>query len=409
MIELAESTGSYAPPQQSTVPFTGRVGLLYVVLALTSFGYSLMCTGIYFYTHHRFGWTLPQNLSLAAVQGAVYVGGSLLSHRVAARFGPSRALSCIYGSVGLLALICAIGLPVPLLTGVLILYTFVTAHHAPILESLISTGVDAQKLSRRIGIYNLIWSGVGALTIAVDGSIIERWPLGIFVIPVVVHFAAAVLVAFWNQDAHEARTALHQPQECPPELLTVRTIALWLSRLSLPATYVVVYSLLAMMPSFPIMQHLSPTRQTLLASVWMISRWLTFLVLGATVWWHTRPRLLLLAGVVMLVSFLGVSFGTQYLWMIGCQLALGAALGLIYAGSLYFGMVLSQGSTEHGGYHEALIGMGACIGPGSGALVEFIAPNTPRLCVFTVAGLVSLTILAGAIAAVRASKRTETN
>ena len=43
--------------------------------------------------------------------------------------------------------------------------------------------------------------------------------------------------------------------------------------------------------------------------------------------------------------------------MIAWQIVLGVTMGLIYSGSLYFGMVLSEGSTEHGGYHEALIGM----------------------------------------------------
>jgi hypothetical protein len=71
--------------------------------------------------------------------------------------------------------------------------------------------------------------------------------------------------------------------------------------------------------------------------------------------------------------------------------------------------VLSQGSAEHGGYHEALIGVGACLGPGSGALIEYLAPNTPRLCAFTVAGLVSLTILAAAIVTVKMSKHKETD
>ena len=34
------------------------------------------------------------------------------------------------------------------------------------------------------------------------------------------------------------------------------------------------------------------------------------------------------------------------------------------------GMVLSDGSTEHGGYHEALIGLGSVLGPGMVLVVE---------------------------------------
>ena len=47
-------------------------------------------------------------------------------------------------------------------------------------------------------------------------------------------------------------------------------------------------------------------------------------------------------------------------------------MGMIYSASLYFGMVLSDGSTEHGGYHEALIGLGSILGPGTAALTQLV-------------------------------------
>ena len=46
------------------------------------------------------------------------------------------------------------------------------------------------------------------------------------------------------------------------------------------------------------------------------------------------------------------------------ELVLGLMVGFIFSASLYFGMVLSDGSTEHAGYHEALIGVGVVLGPG---------------------------------------------
>ena len=51
------------------------------------------------------------------------------------------------------------------------------------------------------------------------------------------------------------------------------------------------------------------------------------------------------------------------------------------------GMVLSEGSTEHGGYHEALIGLGSILGPGTAALTQWKWPNDLRagVVVFLVA------------------------
>jgi hypothetical protein len=81
----------------------------------------------------------------------------------------------------------------------------------------------------------------------------------------------------------------------------------------------------------------------------------------------------------MLIAFFGVTLrpsdflhhvpgGIDLGVMMISQVALGLSLGMIYAASLYFGMVLSDGSTEHGGYHEALIGAGFILGPGAGAV-----------------------------------------
>ena len=84
------------------------------------------------------------------------------------------------------------------------------------------------------------------------------------------------------------------------------------------------------------------------------------------------------------------------------QISLGGAIGLIYAASLYFGMALSQGSTEHGGYHEALIGIGAVAGPASGALAAWYRPGQPLAAASAIGVVVFLSLAGACIAAVRA-------
>jgi hypothetical protein len=91
--------------------------------------------------------------------------------------------------------------------------------------------------------------------------------------------------------------------------------------------------------------------------------------------------------------------------MIAWQVVLGVVMGVIYAGSLYFGMVLSEGSTEHGGYHEALIGLGSVLGPGTAALTQWAWPNDLRAGVIAVSGVISVSVLVAALATVRARRR----
>ncbi|HEY1921963.1 MAG TPA: hypothetical protein VGG44_04295, partial [Tepidisphaeraceae bacterium] len=80
--------------------------------------------------------------------------------------------------------------------------------------------------------------------------------------------------------------------------------------------------------------------------------------------------------------------------MVLWQIALGVAMGLIYAASLYFGMVLSDGSTAQNAYHEALIGLGCVLGPGSGALAQTYYPANPHASVIAVGAILWLSVLA---------------
>jgi hypothetical protein len=266
--------------------------------------------------------------------------------------------------------------------------------------------------------YNLVWSANNAITLAVSGAVIQRWPSGVFAMAAASH-AGAILV-LWisgisstNEEPVSPSPPTVEMEEAEREVLrSQRTRALWLSRIALPSTYVVVYSLAAMLPSLPVMSALSTQWRTLAGSAWFVARFGVFVALGATTFWHTRPRLMLAAAAIMLPAFLGttlrpgdvfpnahVPLAIDLLSMIGWQLLLGAAMGIIYAASLYFGMALSDGSTEHGGYHEALIGVGSITGPAAAAVAGMIWPGRLGPEVAAVAGLIALSCASAGIAA----------
>lgn len=409
---------------------------VYCVEALASAGTNLLITAIFFYTTNRFHWVLKQNFLLASGQGCFYIAGAMIAGRVAAKLNRHAALSVVYTTMGSLALLGFIAGDRPWVVTILLLaYSFSSTVGWPIMESLVSTGVDSHALSRRVSTYNLVWSAVGVVMMATAGTLIVRWPAGIFLVPATVHGISAVAMllqsrtarrgignddqhsAGHEQDAAEGASIKLAASQAEPELLRVRTLALWLSRVALPATYVVIFSLMALMPYLPIMHELSPAMQTLLGSTWMATRFLAFLLLGLGSWWHTRPRLLLIAAIVMLAGFFAVTvrpsdiFGhgspaVDLLTMIVAQLALGFALGVIYTASLYFGMVLSEGSTEHGGYHEALIGVGFVVGPAAGALAQILRPGSIYHGIAAVGAVVFLSVIAVAVTAIVGNRTT---
>jgi MFS family permease len=387
----------------------------YAVESLTSVSTTLLTIGIFFFTEHYFHWGLRQNLLLAAGQGFAYVIGSLLSQHVAARFGRRRGTIGALLVTALLPLIAMKAASPAVMVAALVVYMLFAAMVWPALESLVCNDADAHAMSHRVAVYNLVWAGTNAVTLAASGQVIVLWRDGLFLIPMIAHvIAAAILWAVPAIDppgkasaAAPAATA-HEPPE--PQLLAQRTLALWLARIALPATYVVVYSLSAMLPLLAVLQPLGTATRTAVASIWMIARLLAFVALGATAWWHARPRILLGSAVVMLVAFWGVtlppegSYRLALTLMIVSQIVLGVVLGIIYAGSLYFGMVLSEGSTEHGGYHEALIGAGSVIGPGTAALTQWRWPGNLTAGVAAVSGVIAVSILAAAVATFRAAK-----
>jgi len=401
-----------------------RIGVYYLIEGISSHAVALMLSSIYFYTTGRFGWRSAQNFLLAAVLGVIYVACALLAHAITSRLGRRQTLVAVYLAMSAAAAVLAFRHDSPpLLAAVLFVYSGLSAISWPALESLVSSGAGAHELSRRLGVYNCVWSGAGAVTVALSGALLKYWPAGTFVIPASWHVLMALLLigllaknrgAAAPVETEGSTSSGHAHLEAEPELLRVRTLALWMSRLALPATFVVISSLLAAMPTLPLVLRLDPAARTVVGSVWMAARWVAFLVLGATVWWHTRPRALLTAALLLLAGFIAVTLRPQWLpgepelstgpwllWMVGWQVVLGLALGLIYAASLYFGMVLSDGSTEHGGYHEALIGLGTILGPGAGALAEKVGHGDPYWGVLAVSTVLAASVVACGVVAIR--------
>jgi MFS family permease len=383
---------------------------LYGIEAMCSAAGTLVSIGTSFYMKDRFGWGMRQNFTLAAAQGIAYVPGALLAGRLTEVLGRRGALAAAYLTLTVLSLVAwrmagggesasasAVG-------AVLVAYTFVIGTSWPILESLVASG-DTGGMARRLATYNVVWPAAGAVAIAVEGTILKYWEHGLFLLPATMHLLALALVFLGVNrvcaSAGNMNSASAHSHVVEPELIRKRKLALWMSRTALPATYTVIYGLMPLMPFLAVMKDLGKSSQTAVASVWLFARWFAFIVLALGTWWHTRPRLLLWAAVAMLIAFFGMTLPPTHgrnptvdlASMIAWQAVLGGALGIIYSASLYFGMVLSEGSTEHGGYHEALIGLGWVLGPGVGAIAERAKPGEAWVGVAAVGAVIAASVL----------------
>lgn len=344
---------------------------LYVAEGLTSFAATWLNTGIYLVTTRVLGFTPGESLALAASQGVMTIVGSLLASRLSGRLGGRRALIPIYAVLALLTAAMSL-VHGWAFVAVLLAWMFVVSLNWPSMEAILCHAPDAAEVSRRVGRYNVVWSATGALAIATLGAAIGLRPGGqaVFLGAALLHAVSAVLVAVGREQACPADAHL----EAPPELLAKQAFARRLSRTALPASYVVINSLIPLLALRLASSGLSEAMVSLVVSVWLVARIGIFAIMGATSFWHAKPGILLLAVGTMIVGFGGAIWpGGGIAWLVAMQVLIGAAVGAIYFASLYFGLVLAHGgegdggATEQNGLHEATIGLGTILGPGAGA------------------------------------------
>ena len=403
---------------------------LYSAEAANAVSAILLVVGLSFYTNHRFGWGARENFTIAAFQGTLYMVGALTAKGLAQRWGRRKSLLGLYSGMT----VCAIAVGMCASTGravitalIAVFETGLVAASWPMLQSLVSEAGEQSKLSERLGCYNIIWSSMGALAIAGSGLIIQHAPAWVFFgIIAAGHLLAGALIFRRTRSATSksvagdpAQSIAYSNASAPvidETIMRRNRLALFLSRIALPSTYVAVYSLSPAMPSLHAIRQLTPTMATLVACIWLVARATAFVVAGATTFWHKRPALIFLASVTMLLAFIltvvpgalaQIRLAHALLAMAIGEILFGFSIGVIYAASLYFGMAVSEGSTRHGGYHEALIGLGQILGPLVGATMQWIYPSSLWPAVAGISIVVSITLVIEGVVGFRTAGETK--
>jgi MFS family permease len=414
----------WSPARRNLLP-------LFAAESVNSIAATLLTVGLPFYMSHRFGWGARENFAVAALQGVFYMLGALSAQRMSHCWGRKKSLLALYACMTAIA--CAVGISATMarphvMALLVVLETSFMAASWPMLESLVSESGEKSRLSKRLGCYNIVWAVTGSIAVAASGAIIQHTPAwSFFGIIAAGHFLAGVLIFCRTQAAtpsfHDADLSV-SPLDSAPESTSQTTpmvdaadarrhrLALWLSRIALPSTYVIVYSVAPALPSLHAIKQLSPTMATIAGSIWLMARAAAFIITANTTFWHRRTSLMFVASVTMLLAFIGtivpgslnhVDLMPALAAMAVAQIVLGLSLGTIYSASLYFGMVVGDGSTEHGGYHEALIGLGQILGPLVGATLQWIRPGELWTAVMGISCVVSISIVIEAIVGVRAA------
>lgn len=375
---------------------------------------------IFWFLKSEYGFGSRENLLWAVANGFVYVFASLQGGRYGQRRGYLRALRI--GFAGMSACFLAgwlvnLGHPprrieVAIQVMLMVLATVSVCFTWPNLEALVAEGEPPLRLQRLIGIYNLVWSGIGALSYFVGGALMEV--LGarnlIFLIPALVLLAQWGLAVRLSREVGDALPAgaghgagedggrPDSESERRRSPVAPRTF-LWMSWIANPCAYVAINTAIPLIPSLAERLGLDARMAGFFCSVWLFTRTLTFLTLWRWTGWHYRFRWLVAAYVATVAGFLviflssaspGLGRSASLLVALAAQVVFGVGIGLIYYSSLFYSMDVGDTKGDHGGIHEAAIGAGILGGPLVGALADFARPGSATAPAWAVSGVLLL-------------------
>lgn len=340
---------------------------------------------LFFHLKQDFGFSNRENLYLAALNGLIYVPGSWLGGRFAQRAGYFAALKIGVGTMGMLL---AIGTFVSGVVPQILIFAGWTLGMcftwAP-LEALASHNESRRGLADMVGIYNVVWASGAAVAFFLGGatqSVLGKASL--YWLPALLHAIQFGLLLWLERQANRSRhvnaheqgpsagEVEHHDYASAAQAKAFLRMAWWAN----PFSYMAMNTVVPLIPDVAARLNLSTTLAGFVASVWMFGRLFAFIVLWRWTKWHYRFGWLLAAYLVLVVSFFALLTAPSVLVLVAAQIVFGLAVGLIYYSSLFYAMdVGGETQGEHGGVHEALIGVGIFAGPAVGAAAVQFAPN----------------------------------
>jgi predicted MFS family arabinose efflux permease len=352
----------------------------FVIEGLNSFATILFFNYLYFFMRDRFGFGDRANLAFAALLGLIYTFAAWQGGKFAHRFGYFTALKIGFG---LMVAGLAVSSQMNSASGVILAALVTNVGQCliwPTLEALVSESETPAGVPRAVGIYNIVWALTNALAFFIGGTLVVKFGFkSIFYLPLFVVLSQLALMFWLQKYANEAarastgkQTATPPPDPDRPSPARAKTF-LRMSWLANPFAYIAINTLIAVTPGLAAKFHVSPMFAGFVWSLWCFVRLGAFVVLWRWTDWHYRFRWLAASFAVLIVSFAAILLSPNLALLIVAQIFFGGAIGLIYYSSLFYSMDGGSAKSEHGGIHEAAIGLGNCVGPALGAAaLEFL-------------------------------------
>jgi MFS family permease len=350
----------------------------FIIEGINSASTTLFFYYLFFYVKEQFGSGPVSNLWLSALNGFVYTFAAWNGGKVALKKGPFYALRL--GFILVIAALLFGGLFASNMTGICVTIVFWSIGICftwPTLESLVCENESPAGLPRMIGLYNVVWAGTSAIAYFAGGAMLKYLGMkSMFFIPAGMHLFQLVLLG-WLQKQHDAMpliapaaqvvAAVKSGEEIPIKRQVNPRAFMLMAWVANPFAYMAINSVIPVIPDLATKLNLSLVFTGFFCSIWFFARMGAFVLFWLWPGWHYRFRWLIGSYTVMIGCFLALLLVPNLWVLIVAQTLFGLTVGLAYYSSLYYSMDVGAGQSDHGGFHEAAIGVGVFLGPALGA------------------------------------------
>ena len=339
----------------------------YLLEGSNSFATAYYFNYLLFHLRDAFGFRNDHNLAVGAAHGFLYVIFSFFAGKFGQKRGYFTGLRVGFGGMFLGLAIGWAFQSLAMQLVALAVWTVTICFTWPVLEALVAEHEPPARLPNRIGLYNVVWAATAACGYSFGGVIYGflggaslYWlPLSICAVQWAATFPLQKRHDRWMSTTPVEPGDERVPAEKPVDPLLFRKLA-WLGN---PMNYMAVNTLLVVTPGIAEHAGLSLVQAGLVLGVWYWVRAASFAILWRWRGWHYRFSWFLGSFGLLAVSFVSM-FTSHLVWeLVVAQLAFGFASALLYYSSLFYAMDGSDTKAEHGGVHEALIGLGIFGGP----------------------------------------------
>ncbi len=336
--------------------------------AVNSVAVILFVYGVVFWTPLHAGFTDADNLVMASAGGLAYIIASARAGKLADRFGPTRMMG-----VGYLTATVALGLGwmIPWKIGpilVMAVYNAALGLTWPSIQSLMIRAPSRLDMPARTSLYSISWAPANIIGYVLAALVVGRLiqSPAVFLIPAAIHLAQFLRIATRPAPPMAAGDggSVHETSHAGSDLpLRVRLRFMregWLSNAVLCG---LVAAFFALAPRLARHLHMDNAATILLLTTFMVVRAASFGILGKWTGWHYKPRWLYAAMAAGPAGVAAVFFIPHPAALVAGLVLFGLSTGLTYSASIYYSHSVGEGQAKHGGFHEAILGIGGFVAP----------------------------------------------